>query len=289
MTASVVKAREVRSGWSIVPRLRPTAAWALAPAAAVLFAFWLLPLAHLIVLGAQSRDGSDSGYWQVLGSAQYLGSLAQTCILALVVTLAALLVGGISGVFLARQRFFGRSALVALLTFPLAFPGVVVGFLVILLSGRQGLFATLGLELVGERWIFAYSLTGLFIGYLYFSIPRVILTVMAACESLDRSLEEAAHSLGAGHWRVVCDVIVPGLAPALVSCGAICFATSMGAFGTAFTLGTRLNVTPVAIYNVFTNYANFAVAAALSVVLGVVTWAALLLTRRLVKQSGTVL
>jgi len=289
VTASVVKAREVRSGWSIVPRLRPTAAWALAPAAAVLFAFWLLPLAHLIVLGAQSRDGSDSGYWQVLGSAQYLGSLAQTCILALVVTLAALLVGGISGVFLARQRFFGRSALVALLTFPLAFPGVVVGFLVILLSGRQGLFATLGLELVGERWIFAYSLTGLFIGYLYFSIPRVILTVMAACESLDRSLEEAAHSLGAGHWRVVCDVIVPGLAPALVSCGAICFATSMGAFGTAFTLGTRLNVTPVAIYNVFTNYANFAVAAALSVVLGVVTWAALLLTRRLVKQSGTVL
>ncbi len=289
MTASVVKAREVRSGWSIVPRLRPTAAWALAPAAAVLFAFWLLPLAHLIVLGGQSRDGSDSGYWQVLGSAQYLGSLAQTCILALVVTLAALLVGGISGVFLARQRFFGRSALVALLTFPLAFPGVVVGFLVILLSGRQGLFATLGLELVGERWIFAYSLTGLFIGYLYFSIPRVILTVMAACESLDRSLEEAAHSLGAGHWRVVCDVIVPGLAPALVSCGAICFATSMGAFGTAFTLGTRLNVTPVAIYNVFTNYANFAVAAALSVVLGVVTWAALLLTRRLVKQSGTVL
>ncbi|NBA97592.1 ABC transporter permease subunit [Pseudomonas sp. R5(2019)] len=289
MTASVVKAQEVRSGRAIVPRLRPTAAWALAPAAAVLFAFWLLPLAHLIVLGGQSRDGSDSGYWQVLSSAQYLGSLAQTCILALVVTLAALLVGGISGVFLARQRFFGRSALVALLTFPLAFPGVVVGFLVILLAGRQGLFATLGLELAGERWIFAYSLMGLFIGYLYFSIPRVILTVMAACESLDRSLEEAAHSLGAGHWRVVCDVIVPGLAPALVSCGAICFATSMGAFGTAFTLGTRLNVTPVAIYNVFTNYANFAVAAALSVVLGAVTWAVLLLARRLVKQSGTVL
>jgi putative spermidine/putrescine transport system permease protein len=45
----------------------------------------------------------------------------------------------------------------------------------------------------------------------------------------------------------------------------------------------------VAIYNVFTNYANFAVAAALSVVLGAVTWAMLLLARRLVKHSGTVL
>ncbi|GAA0421762.1 ABC transporter permease [Pseudomonas veronii subsp. inensis] len=265
------------------------AAWALAPAFAVLLAFWLLPLAHLMVLGAESRDSLGSGYWQVLSSAQYLGSLAQTCALAVFVTLVALLIGGISGVFLARQRFFGRSALVALLTFPLAFPGVVVGFLVILLAGRQGLLASLGLQLAGERWIFAYSLAGLFVGYLYFSIPRVILTVMAACESLDRSLEEAAHSLGAGHWRVVCDVIVPGLAPALASCGAICFATSMGAFGTAFTLGTRLNVTPVAIYNVFTNYANFAVAAALSVVLGALTWAVLLLTRRLVNNAGTVL
>ncbi len=88
---------------------------------------------------------------------------------------------------------------------------------------------------------------------------------------------------------MVCDVIVPGLMPALVSCGAICFATSMGAFGTAFTLGTRLNVTPVAIYNVFTNYANFTVAAALSVILGLVTWAVLLLARRLVKNSGIAL
>ncbi|NVZ64239.1 ABC transporter permease [Pseudomonas gingeri] len=289
MATSVDKALAVPAGsW---PRLRlpPAVTWALTPAMAMLLAFWLLPLAHLILLGAESRDTAGSGYWQVLGSAQYLGSLVQTGLLAALTTLVALLIGGISGVFLARQQFFGRSTLVALLTFPLAFPGVVVGFLVILLAGRQGLFAQLGLQLAGERWIFAYSLTGLFIGYLYFSIPRVILTVMAACESLDRSLEEAAHSLGAGHWRVVCDVIVPGLAPALVSCGAICFATSMGAFGTAFTLGTRLNVTPVAIYNVFTNYANFAVAAALSVVLGGVTWAVLLLARRLVKQSRTVL
>lgn len=289
MSASLEQVRALGQGRASWIRLRSTAAIALAPAMALLTAFWLLPLAHLIILGGQSGNAGDSGYWQVLSSAQYLGSLAQTCLLAAVVTLAALVVGGISGVFLARQRFFGRSALVALLTFPLAFPGVVVGFLVILLAGRQGIFAALGMHLAGERWIFAYSLAGLFLGYLYFSIPRVILTVMAACESLDRSFEEAARSLGAGHWRVVCDVIVPGLAPALVSCGAICFATSMGAFGTAFTLGTRLNVTPVAIYNVFTNYANFTVAAALSVILGLVTWAVLLVARRLVKSSGAAL
>lgn len=270
-------------------RLPPAATLALVPALAVLVAFWLLPLARLIALGSERRDGGATAYWQVLSSAQYLGSLLQTCALAVTVTAAALLVGAVVGCFLARQRFFGRATLVALLTFPLAFPGVVVGFLVILLGGRQGLLANLGMSLFGQRWVFAYSLIGLFVGYLYFSIPRVILTVMAACETLDRSLEEAARSLGAGHWRVVVDVIVPGLAPALVSCGAICFATAMGAFGTAFTLGTQLNVTPVAIYNTFTNYANFAMAAALSVVLGAMTWAVLLLARRLIRQTGATL
>lgn len=288
MSGALSNHATVRADSRSLRRWRPGAAVALVPAAAVLLAFWLLPLAHLVLLGGESR-GEASGYWQVLSSGQYLSSLAQTSVLAATVTLAALLVGSISGVFLARQRFFGRSALVALLTFPLAFPGVVVGFLVILLAGRQGVFAALGMGLVGERWIFAYSLAGLFLGYLYFSIPRVILTVMAASESLDASLEEAARSLGASHWRVSWDVIVPGLMPALVSCGAICFATSMGAFGTAFTLGTQLNVTPVAIYNVFTNYANFSVAAALSVILGALTWAVLLVVRKWVRQSGGLL
>ncbi|MGP0150257.1 ABC transporter permease [Pseudomonas oryzihabitans] len=270
-----------------VPRRLP---WpvlvALAPASAFLLAFWLLPLAQLLVLGARPDAAGSSGYWQVLTSAGYLSGLAQTVALAAVTTLATLLVAGIAGCFLARHAFVGRSLLVALLTFPLAFPGVVVGFLIILLGGRQGLFAGLGRSLVGEPWVFAYSLFGLFLGYLYFSIPRVILTVMAACETLDTSLEEAARSLGAGLFAVVRDVLIPGLTPALLSSGALCFATAMGAFGTAFTLGTRLAVTPIAIYDTFTNFANFGVAAALSVVLGLVTWLVLLLARRLGGVQG---
>ncbi|MDH4763320.1 MULTISPECIES: ABC transporter permease [Pseudomonas] len=270
-----------------VPRRLP---WpvlvALAPASAFLLAFWLLPLTHLLVLGARPDAAGSSGYWQVLTSAGYLSGLAQTVALAAVTTLATLLVAGLAGCFLARHAFPGRSLLVALLTFPLAFPGVVVGFLIILLGGRQGLFASLGRGLFGEPWVFAYSLFGLFLGYLYFSIPRVILTVMAACETLDTSLEEAARSLGAGLFAVVRDVLIPGLTPALLSSGALCFATAMGAFGTAFTLGTRLAVTPIAIYDTFTNFANFGVAAALSVVLGLVTWLVLLLARRLGGVQG---
>jgi len=255
-------------------------AWLLAPALAVFTAFWLLPLTRLAVVGWSGPQGLGA-YLAVVTNAQYFRSLVSTVVLSLGVTAATLVVSGVAGLFLTRNEFSGKKLLLAMLTFPLAFPGVVVGFMVIMLAGRQGLIGDLSEWVLDERIVFAYSMAGLFTGYLYFSIPRVILTVMAAAEKLDPALEEAARSLGASPWRVVRDVIIPGLMPALVSAGAICFATSMGAFGTAFTLATKINVLPITIYTEFTNYANFSIAAALSIVLGVITWAALALARSL--------
>jgi len=67
--------------------------------------------------------------------------------------------------------------------------------------------------------------------------------------------------------------------PGLISSGAICFATAMGAFGTAFTLATDIDVLPMVIYTEFTRNANIPVAAALSIVLGLITWACLAAVR----------
>ncbi len=248
------------------------------PALIIFSAFWLLPMARLLEVGASGEMGI-SAYWAVVTDPRYFSSLVSTVVLSASVTLATIVIAGISGMFLQRNRFFGRRFLLATLTFPLAFPGVVVGFMVILLVGRQGLVGSITEWLFGEKLVLAYSMAGLFLGYLYFSIPRVILTIMAAAEKLDSALEEAARSLGASPWQVIRDVMIPGLKPALISSGAICFATSMGAFGTAFTLATKINVLPITIYSEFTNYANFSLAAALSIVLGLITWLALALAR----------
>jgi putative spermidine/putrescine transport system permease protein len=78
---------------------------------------------------------------------------------------------------------------------------------------------------------------------------------------------------------VVRDVLVPALMPGLISSGAICFATAMGAFGTAFTLATDIDVLPIVIYTEFTLSANIAMASALSIMLGLITWGALYLAR----------
>ena len=277
------------TGGPLRHRLRPLGVnwpWMLLPALLFFAAFWVLPFARLLQIGmTEDRTTHHSGYWTVISQPQYLQSLLNTVLLSAAVTLVTLLIAAVVGCFLARQRFPGRGTLLALLTFPLAFPGVVVGFLMVMLAGRQGVLAQLSLSLFHERWVFAYSLSGLFVGYLYFSLPRAIVTLVAASEKLDRSLEEAARSLGASQWRIIIDVIIPGLKPALLSCGALCFATSMGAFGTAFTLGTELAVLPLTIYGEFTNYANFATAAALSVVMGAVAWLALMLANGLTRRK----
>ncbi|WP_016832063.1 ABC transporter permease [Herbaspirillum lusitanum] len=259
--------------------------WMFAVPGMTLFAaFWLLPMLRLVGVGASGPTGAMA-YLAVLTNRHYLWSLVSTLLLSGAVTVATLVISSLVGLFLQRNRFPGKPLLLAMLTFPLAFPGVVVGFMVIMLAGRQGLIGALTDKLFGESLVFAYSLAGLFIGYLYFSIPRVILTVMAAAEKLDPALEEAARSLGANPLRVFFDVVAPALMPALISSGAICFATSVGAFGTAFTLATNIDVLPMAIYNEFTSYANFAMAAALSIVLGVITWIALALARSLSGSS----
>jgi putative spermidine/putrescine transport system permease protein len=256
----------------------------LLPLIVVTAAFFLLPMARLLVTGAEGPRG-PAEYLAILLEPRYRATLINTVVLAAATTLATLIAATVAGLFLQRHRFPGRAILVAVLTFPLAFPGVVIGFMIILLAGRQGMIGEVSSRLIGDRLVFAYSIYGLFLGYLYFSIPRVILTIMAAAQKLDPGLEEAARSLGASPWAVLRDVILPALAPALVASGAIAFATAMGAFGTAFTLATNIDVLPMLIYTEFTLAGNLATSAALSVGLGLMTWLILALARSFTGNS----
>src|SRR5438876_6624445 len=171
----------------------------LLPLAAVTAAFFLLPMARLVVTGAEGPRGL-AGYLAILVEPRYRATLNNTVLLAAASTVVTLIVATIAGMFLQRHRFPGRAVLIAMLTFPLAFPGVVVGFMIILLAGRPGLIGDVSNRVFGDKLVFAYSIYGLFLGYLYFSIPRVILTIMAAVQKLDTGLEEAARSLGASPW-----------------------------------------------------------------------------------------
>ena len=155
----------------------------LLPAGIVFAAFFLLPMARLFFIGGSGKTGW-AAYAAILTDSLYLDSLLSTMAVAAATTAATLVISGISGVFLQRHKFPGNALLVSMLTFPLAFPGVVIGFMVIMLAGRQGLIGQVTQALTGEKLVFAYTIAGLFMGYVYFSIPRTILTVMAAAEKL---------------------------------------------------------------------------------------------------------
>jgi putative spermidine/putrescine transport system permease protein len=139
----------------------------LLPLAVVTTAFFLLPMARLVVTGAEGPQGL-AGYLAILTEPRYRATLINTVLLATATTIATLAIATVAGMFLQRHRFPGRAVLIAMLTFPLAFPGVVVGFLIILLAGRQGLIGDLTNRVFGEKLVFAYSIYGLFLGYLYF-------------------------------------------------------------------------------------------------------------------------
>lgn len=240
-------------------------------------AFFTLPLVKLFLAG-MGDDGLAS-YIKIISDWRYLQSLVLTVVFSAVVTLVALAISAVVGIYIDRNQFPGRGLLIPMLAFPMAFPGTVIGFLIILIGGRQGLFGFVSQMLIDQRIVFAYSTVGLFIAYIYFSIPRTILTIMASAEKLDLSLEEAARSLGASKIQIITDVILPGLKPALIASAAICFATSMGAFGTAFTLASRIDILPMLIYTEFSIQANVTAAAALSLVLGFITWIVLFAAR----------
>jgi putative spermidine/putrescine transport system permease protein len=248
------------------------------PLAIFTLAFLILPMARLAVAAGEGERGL-SPFLAILTEARYRTSLIATLVLAVLTTVTTLALATIAAQTLANRRFPGRGLLLSLMTFPLAFPGVVVGFMIILLGGRLGLFGNVTTALFGTKVVFAYSLVGLFIGYIYFSVPRVLLTVLAAAEKLDPALVEAARSLGAGPVAIQRDVVLPALFPAMYTGGALCFATAMGAFGTAFTLATSIDVVPMLIYTEFTLATNASMAAAISIALGLITWAALAIAR----------
>jgi putative spermidine/putrescine transport system permease protein len=174
---------------------------------------------------------------------------------------------------LVRKDFPGKRLFRSILTLPMAFSGVIIGFLAVIMIGRIGFVPQLG------QWLFgvplgealAYSLTGLGIAYIWFQIPRATLTLESAIRKFDWDLESAAYSLGASTGQVLRHVLLPLLTPAIVSTVAVTFAVSMGSFGVALLLLKRASVMPLEIYNqVYANLA-FEMAAALSVVLGVMT------------------
>ncbi len=235
--------------------------------------FFLYPLVILFITSLKGADGLTlHNYTQMLTNPYYSSALVNSLVLSFAVTVVSLVISGVLAFFLARHEFPGKTIYFTLLTFPMSFPGVVVGFMIIILFGSTGVMPALLEALTGEKsMVFAYTIFGIFLAYLYFQIPRNIMTLYGAIVEFDGTLEEAARTVGATPWQAIRYVVLPTVFPIFIAAGALAFSTSMSAFGTAFTLANQFNILPILMYNEFTLSFKIEVASAIAVVVGVIT------------------
>jgi sulfate/thiosulfate transport system permease protein len=142
--------------------------------------------------------------------------------------IAAVIVAAINAVFgtlvawvLVRDEFPGKRVINALIDLPFALPTVVAGITLLALYGPKG---PVGIDV-------AYTKAAIGLALLFVTLPFVVRSVQPVLIELDREMEEAAASLGAGSATTFRRIVLPNLMPAIVAGSALGFARAVGEFG----------------------------------------------------------
>jgi sulfate transport system permease protein len=226
----------------------------------------LLPLAAVVW---QSTKG-ERGFWDAVTEPQAVSALKLTLGVSAIVALVNAVMGTLIAWVLVRDRFPGQGVINALIDLPFALPTIVAGLTLLALYGPQGPF---GIDV-------AFTRTAILLALLFVTLPFVIRTVQPVLLELDREMEEAAASLGAGAFQVFRRIVLPNVFPAVLSGVALAFARAIGEFGSVVLISGNLPFdTEVASVYIFGRIESGdpAGAAAVSVVLLVLSLATLLL------------
>ncbi|HEY5674693.1 MAG TPA: molybdate ABC transporter permease subunit [Malonomonas sp.] len=172
---------------------------------------------------------------------------------ASVATLLALPVGFAIAWLLVFSRVRCKPLLDGLVNLPLVLPPVVVGYLLLLLLGRQSLLGGL-LNSLGIQLIFSWK--GAVLACVVIGLPLMVRSIRLGMEQIDPQLLHASRTLGAGWFDTLRSVVLPLSIPALVTGGTLCFARSLGEFGATIILAGNIpgltQTIPLAIYD-YTN------------------------------------
>jgi molybdate transport system permease protein len=162
-------------------------------------------------------------------------SLLLTLRLATVTTLLLLPLAVLLAGWLSRTDEIAARFVEALVGLPLVLPPTVLGFYLLVLLGPATAAGRLIVAVVGHPLAFTFS--GLVIGSLLYSLPFAVQPVLAGFRAVDPALLETASLLGAGHWRVLLRVLLPGARSSVLAAAVLCFAHTIGEFGVVLMLG----------------------------------------------------
>jgi len=151
---------------------------------------------------------------------------------------------------LARREFYGKAALNAIVHLPLVLPPVVVGYLLLVLLGREGPLGRLLYDLFGVGLPFTWE--GAALAAAVMAFPLMVRAMRLSLESVDQRLEAAARTLGARPIGVFLTITLPLMAPGIVVGALLGFARSLGEFGATITFAANIpgetRTLPLALY-----------------------------------------
>lgn len=178
---------------------------------------------------------------------------------------------------LARTEFPGRGLLNGIVHLPLVLPPVVVGYLLLVLLGRQGPLGRLLFDWFGVSLPFTWQGAALAAGIMAF--PLMVRAMRLSLEAVDRRLEAAARTLGARPIMVFATITLPLMAPGIVVGAVLAFARGLGEFGATITFAANIpgetRTLPIALYTLIQSPGGEAAALRLTVISVVLSLAAL--------------
>jgi sulfate transport system permease protein len=185
-----------------------------------------------LILGAL-QDGLGA-ILSALIQPDVLKAFRLTLWISLIVVAVHLIFGILTAWVLVRDHFPGRNLINGLIDLPFAVSPVVVGYMLLLLFGRNGLFAPL-LETLGIR--VAFAVPGMILATLFVTLPFMIRELIPVLENLGINQEQAAATMGANGWQIFWKVTFPALRWGIIYGVMLTFARALGEFGAILVVG----------------------------------------------------
>jgi sulfate transport system permease protein len=178
----------------------------------------LIPLAAVVL---KSFEGGTDSFWNAVSSPQAVAALKLTLIASLIVVVVNAVFGTLIAWVLVRDEFPGKSIVNSLIDLPFALPTIVAGLTLLAFYGPD---SPVGVNV-------AFTRVAVVMALLFVTLPFVVRAVQPVLLELDREMEQAAESLGAGRRTVFLRIILPNLTPAIIAGAGLAFARAVGEFG----------------------------------------------------------
>lgn len=216
------------------------------------------------------------GFWDAVTTPRVLAALRLSFGMALAAALIDSVLGLVIAWVLVRYRFAGKGLLDAVIDLPFALPTAVAGIALSTLYAPNGWIGSLLAE-YGIR--IAYTPWGVLVAMIFISLPFTVRTVQPVLAELGHEVEEAAATLGATRLQTIARVVLPMLAPAILTGMAMAFARAAGEYGSIIFLAGNIpavsEIAPLLIVVKLEQF-DYAGAAAIGVVMLAVSFVMLL-------------